>query len=86
MVALNVDYIAWIIIVSEAFNSNQTFILDLNYLLWKLKPLKRQVVKFLARNKKQSFSIWKETTSWKSSLKIIVANAQLSVTFATGGL
>ena len=33
MAALNVDYIAWIITVLGAINSNHTFIFDLNYFL-----------------------------------------------------
>ena len=36
MAALNVDYIAWIITVLGAINSNLTFIFGLNYFLWKL--------------------------------------------------
>ena len=44
MAALNVDCITWIITVLGAINSNHSFIFDLNYLLWKLKTSKRQVV------------------------------------------
>ena len=49
--ALNVDYIAWIITVLGAINSNLTFIFDLNYFLWKLKTLKRQGVGSLLETK-----------------------------------
>ena len=47
MAALNVDYIAWIITVLGAINSNLTVIFDLNYFLWKLKTSKRQGVSSL---------------------------------------
>ena len=46
MAVLNVDYRAWIVTVLEVI-SNFSFILDLNYFLWKLKTLKRQGVSFL---------------------------------------
>ena len=55
MAALNVDYIAWIITVLGAINSNLTFIFDLNYLLWKLKTSKRQVISFLLETKHKVF-------------------------------
>ena len=51
MAALNVDYIAWIITVLGAINSNLTFIFDLNYFLWKLKTSKRQGVSSLLETK-----------------------------------
>ena len=50
MAAINVDYIAWIITVLGAINSNHTFIFYLNYLLWKLKTSKRQVVNEPVKN------------------------------------
>ena len=93
MAALNVDYIAWITTVLGAINSNQTFIFDLNYLLWKLKTSKRQVVRFLLETKHKVFLFKTKpiprmpVQDAKRSLKILqilVANAQLSVTFATG--
>ena len=40
MATLDVDYIAWIITVLGAVNSNLTFIFDPNYFLWKLKKKK----------------------------------------------
>ena len=89
MAALNVDYIAWIITVLGTINSNHTFIFDLNYLLW-VKNFEETSGKFLARNETQSFSIKTKpiprmpVQDAKSSLKILVANAQLSVAFATG--
>ena len=55
MLALNVDYIAWIIVVLGAINSNHTFIFDLNYLLWKLKTSKTQVVSFLLETRQTFF-------------------------------
>ena len=51
MAVKNVDYIAWIITVLGAINSNLTFIFNLNYFLWKLKTLKRQGVSFLLETK-----------------------------------
>ena len=36
------NYIAWIITVLGAINSNLTFIFDVNYFLWKFKTSKRQ--------------------------------------------
>ena len=91
MKALNVDYIAWIITVLGAINSNQTFIFDLNYLLWKLKTSKRQVVRFLLETKHKVLRFKTKpiprmpaVQDAKSSLKILVTNAQLSVAFATG--
>ena len=45
---------AWIITVLGAINSNHTFIFDLNYLLWKLKTSKRQVVMYQSN---RSFNI-----------------------------
>ena len=89
MAALNVDYIAWIITVLGAINSNHTFIFDLNYLLWKLKTSKRGVVSFLLETKHKVFRFKTKpiprmpVQEAKSSLKILVANAQLSVAFAT---
>ena len=55
MAALNFDYIAWIITVLGAINSNLTFIFDLNYLLWKLKTSKRQGVSTLLETKHKIF-------------------------------
>ena len=57
MAALNVDYIACIITVLGTINSNHTFIFDLNYLLWKLKTSKRQVVSFLLETKHKVFRL-----------------------------
>ena len=45
------NYIAWIITVLGAINSNLTFIFDLNYFLWKLKASKRQGVSSLLETK-----------------------------------
>ena len=89
MAALNVDYIAWIITVLGAFNSNHTFIFHLNHLLWKLKTSKRQLVSFLLEAKHNVFRFKTKpiprmpVQDVKSNLKILVANAQLSVEFAT---
>ena len=55
MAALKVDCITWIITVLGAINSNHSFIFDLNYLLWKLKTSKRQVVSFLLETKHKVF-------------------------------
>ena len=91
MAALNVDYIAWIITVLGAINSNLTFIFDLNYFLWKLKTSKRQGLSSLLETKHKIFQFKTKTIprimsvqDAKSSLKILVANAQLSVALATG--
>ena len=91
MAALNVDYIAWIITVLGAINSNLTFIFDLNYFLWKLKTSKRQGVSSLLETKHKIFQFKTKkiprimsVQDAKSSLKILVANAQLSVALATG--
>ena len=89
MAALNVDYIAWIITVLGAINSNVTFIFDLNYFLWKLKTSKRHGVSSLLETKHKVFRF--KTTpiprmsvqDSKSSLKILVTNAQLTVVLAT---
>ena len=67
-----------------------TFIFYLNYLLWKLKTSKRQVVSFLLETKHKVFRFKTKPIPRmlgqddKRSLKILVANVQLSVTFATG--
>ena len=90
MAALNVDlYIAWIITVLGAINSNLTFIFDLNYFLWKLKTSKRQGVSSLLETKHKIFQFKTKKIPRimsvqyaKSSLKILVANAQLSVALA----
>ena len=92
MAALNVaDYIAWIITVLGAINSNLTFIFDLNYFLWKLKTSKRQEVSSLLETKHKIFQFKTKkiplimlVQDAKSSLKILVANAQLSVALVTG--
>ena len=56
MAALNVDlYIAWIITVLGAINSNLTFVFDLNYFLWKLKTSKRPGVSSLLETKHKIF-------------------------------
>ena len=92
MAALNVDYIAWIITVLGAINSNLTFILDLNYFLWKLKTSNRQGVSSFLETKHKVFRFKTKpiprimsVQDAKSSLKILVANVQLSVVLATGG-
>ena len=91
MAALNVDYIAWIITVLGVINSNLTFIFDLNYFLWKLKTSKRQGLSSLLETKHKIFQFKTKNIprimsvqDAKSSLKILVANAQLSVALATG--
>ena len=90
--ALNVDYIVWIITVLGAINSNLTFIFDLNYFPWKLKTLKRQGVSFLLETKHKDFRFKMKpipqisVKEKKSSLKILVTNAQLSVAMATSWL
>ena len=91
MAALNVDYIAWIIIVLGAINSYLTLIFDLNYFLWKLKTSKRLGVSSLLETKHKIFQfktkkipLIMSVQDAKSSLKILVANAQLSVALATG--
>ena len=89
MAALNVDYIALIITVSGAINSNLTFIFDLNYFLWKLKTSKRQRVSSLLETKHKVFRFKTKPISRmsvqdaKRSLKILVTNAQLIVVLAT---
>ena len=56
MAVLNVDlYIAWIITLLGAINSNLTFVFDLNYFLWKLKTSKRQGVSSLLETKHKIF-------------------------------
>ena len=51
-----VDYIAWILTVLGAIDSNLTFIFDLNYFLWKFKTSKRQgVSSFLETKQKNQF-------------------------------
>ena len=92
MAALNVDYIAWIITVLGAVNSNLTFIFDLNYFLWKLKTSKRQGVSSLLETKHKTFQFKMKkiprimsVQDAKSSLKILVASVQLSVALATAG-
>ena len=90
MAALNVDYIAWIITVLGAINSNHTFIFDLNYFLWKLKLSKS----FLLETKHKVFRFKMKPIprmpcspqEAKSNLKILVANAQLSVALTTSSL
>ena len=92
MAALNVDlYIAWITTVLGAINSNLTFIFDLNYFLWKWKTPKRQGVSSLLKTKHKIFQFKMKNIprimsvqEAKSSLEILVANAQLSVALATG--
>ena len=90
MAALNVDYIAWIITVLVAINSNLTFIFDLNYFLLKLKTSKRQRVSSLLETKHKVFRFKTKPIprmsvdqDAKSSLKILVTNAQLTVVLAT---
>ena len=67
---------------------NLTFILDLNYFLWKLKTSKRQGVSFSLEIKHKVFRFKTKpipqmpVQDVKSSLKILVANAQLSVPLA----
>ena len=91
MVVLNVDCIGWIITVLGAINSNLTFIFDLNYFLWKLKTSKRQGVSSLLETKHKIFQFKTKkiprimsVQDAKSSLEILLANAQLSVALATG--
>ena len=91
MAVLNVDYSAWIITVLGAINSYLTFIFDLNYFLWKLKTSKRQGVSSLLETKHKMFQFKTKkiprimsVQDAKSSLKILIANAQLSVALATG--
>ena len=89
MAALNVDYIAWIITVLVAINSNLTFIFDLNYFLLKLKTSKRQRVSSLLETKHKVFRFKTKpiprmsVQDAKRSLKILVTNAQLTVVLAT---
>ena len=91
MAVLNVDYIAWIITVLGAINSNLTFIFDPNYFLWKLKTSKRQGVGSLLETKHKIFQFKTKkiprimsVQDAKIILKSLVANAQLSVALATG--
>ena len=91
MAALKIDYIAWITTVLGAINSNLTLIFDLNDFLWKLKTSKRQGVSSLLETKHKIFQFKTKkiprimsVQDAKSSLKILVANAQLSVALATG--
>ena len=85
MVALNVDYITWIITVLGAINSNLTFIFDLNYFLWKLKTSERQGVSSLLETKHKVFQFKTKPIPRMSVLdaKILVTNAQLTVVLAT---
>ena len=89
MAALNVDYIVWIITVLGAINCNLTFFFDLNYFLWKLKTLKRQGVSSLLETKHKVLRFKTKpiprmpVQDAKSSLKILVTNAQLTVVLAT---
>ena len=85
MAAPNVDYIAWIITVLEASNSNLTFIFDLNYFLWKLKTSKRQGVSSLLETKRKVFRFKTKPIPRMSvqDAKILVTNAQLTVLLAT---
>ena len=72
-------YIARIITVLGAINSNLTFIFDLNYFLWKLKTLKRQGVSSLLETKHKVFQ--NETNSLNASAKTLkVASKFLSPT------
>ena len=91
MAALNVDYNAWIFTVLGAINSNLTFIFDLNYFLWKLKTSMRQGVSSLLETKHKIFQFKTKkipqimsVQDAKSSLEILLANAQLSVALAPG--
>ena len=77
--------------VLGAINSNLNFIFDLNYFLWKLKTSKRQEISSLLETKHKIFQFKMKkfpqimsVQDAKSSLKILVANAQLSVELATG--
>ena len=85
MAALNVDYIAWIITVLGAINSNLTFIFDLTYFLWKLKTSKRQGVSSLLETKHKVFRFKTKPIPRMSvrDAKILVTNAQLTVVLAT---
>ena len=86
MAALNVDYIAWIITVLEAINSNLTFNFDLNCVLWKLKTSKRQGVSSLLETKHKVFRFKTKPIPRNMSVrdaKILVTNAQLTVVLAT---
>ena len=83
MSALNVDCIGWIVL--GTINSNLTFIFDLNYFLWKLKTSKRQGVSSLLETKQKVFRFKTKPIPQmsvqdpKSSLKILVTNAQFAV-------
>ena len=63
-----------------------SFLIEIIY--WKLKTSKRQVVSFLLKTKDKVFQfktkpiLQMPVQDTKSSLKILVANAQLSVAFA----
>ena len=65
-----------------------TFILDLHYFLWKLKTSKRQWVSFSLETKHKVFRFKMKpipqmpVQDAKSSLKILIANAQFSVALA----
>ena len=86
MAALNVDYIAWIVTVLGAINSNLTIIFDLNYFLWKLKTSKRQGVSSLLKTKHKVFRFKTKPIPRNMSVrdaKILVTNAQLTVVLAT---
>ena len=85
MAALNAVHIVWIITALGAINSNATFIFDRNYFLWKLKYSKKQGVSFLLETKHKVFRVRTKpipgmpVQDAKGSLKILVADAQLSV-------
>ena len=85
MAALNVDYIAGIITVLGAINSNLTFIFDLNYFLWKSKTSKRQGVSSLLETKHKVFRFKTKPIPRMSvqDAKILVTNAQLTAVLAT---
>ena len=78
MAALNVDYIAWIITVLGTINSNHTIIFDLNYLLWKFKTSKRQVVRVLLETKHKVFRFKTKPIPQYQSKTLKVASKFLS--------
>ena len=81
---------AWIITVWGQLHGNITFSFDPNYFQWKLKTSKRQGLSFLLETKHKVFRFKTKAIprmpveDAKSSMKIHVANAQLSVALATG--
>ena len=85
---INVDYIACIINVLGAINNTLTFIYDLNYFFVEVKNFEETRVSFFLETKHKVFRFKTKpiprmsVQDVRSSLKILAANAKLSVTLA----